>query len=43
MYGSAAYDIVRGEPDPDLFRIPGDYRIVDEPGPFAVTFVFPRK
>lgn len=37
---AASYDIIRGEPDPSLFQIPPDYRIVDEPGPFAVTYVF---
>jgi hypothetical protein len=39
---AASYDIVRGEPDPSLFQIPADYRIVDEPGPFAITFIFSR-
>lgn len=39
---AASYDIVRGEPDPSLFQIPADYRIVDEPGPFAVTYLFSR-
>jgi hypothetical protein len=37
---AASYDIVRGEPDPSLFQIPPDYQIVDEPGPFAVTYLF---
>jgi hypothetical protein len=37
---AASYDIVRGEPDQSLFQIPEDYLIVDEPGPFAITFTF---
>jgi hypothetical protein len=37
---AASFDIVRGEPDPSLFQVPADYRIVDEPGPFAITFTF---
>lgn len=40
---AASYDIDRGEPDPGLFLIPADYRIVDEAGPFAIIFVFPGK
>jgi hypothetical protein len=40
---AASYDIVRGEPDPRLFQIPPDYQIVDEPGPFAVTYIFSPK
>jgi hypothetical protein len=40
---AASYDIVRGEPDPSLFQIPEGYRIVDEPGPFAITFTFVNK
>jgi hypothetical protein len=27
-------NIVRAEPDPSLFTVPSDYRIVDEPQPF---------
>ncbi len=37
---AASYDIVRGEPDPGLFQIPPDFQIVDESGPFAVTYIF---
>jgi hypothetical protein len=40
---AASYDIVRGEPDPSLFQLPADYQIVDEPGPFAITFTFVDK
>jgi len=36
---AASYDIVRSEPDPSLFQVPSDYQIVDEPGPFAITFI----
>jgi hypothetical protein len=28
------------EPGPSLFQLPADYQIVDEPGPFAITFTF---
>ena len=40
---AASFDIVRGEPDPSLFQVPADYQIVDEPGPFAITFTFVDK
>ena len=40
---AASYDIVRGEPDPRLFQVPAEYQIVDEPGPFAITFTFDAK
>jgi len=32
--------ITRNEPDPNLFLIPSDYKIVDENGPFEVTWYF---
>jgi hypothetical protein len=34
----AYFNIRRGEPDPRLFQIPEGYQIVDETGPFAITF-----
>jgi hypothetical protein len=37
---SAYFDIDRTEPNPSLFKVPADYQIVDEPGPFAITFQF---
>jgi hypothetical protein len=37
---AAVYDIDRSEPNPSLFQVPGDYKIVDESGPFAITFKF---
>jgi len=30
--------ISRSEPDPALFRVPSDYTIVDEKGPFTISF-----
>jgi hypothetical protein len=37
---SAYFDIDRNEPNPALFQVPADYQIVDESGPFAITFRF---
>jgi hypothetical protein len=34
----ALANISRAEPDPRLFQIPPDYKIVDETGPFTITF-----
>lgn len=35
-------DLSLAEPNPELFRIPAEYKIVDEPGPFSVKFLRQR-
>lgn len=40
---AASYDIDRAEPDPSLFQPPVDFQLVDEPGPFAITFTYINK
>lgn len=30
--------IVLGEPDPALFRVPADYQVVEESGPFQIIY-----
>jgi hypothetical protein len=37
---AAYFDVSLTEPDASLFQVPADYKIVDEPGPFAITFKF---
>lgn len=32
-------DLLLTEPNPELFRVPAEYIIVDEPGPFSVKFL----
>jgi hypothetical protein len=32
-------NISRAEPDPSLFQVPAGYQVVDETGPFAITFI----
>jgi hypothetical protein len=34
----AYFNIKQSEPDTGLFQVPKGYQIVDEPGPFAITF-----
>ena len=34
-------NISRAEPDPALFRVPADYQIVDETGPFTIKITRP--
>jgi hypothetical protein len=34
-------NISRAEPDPALFQVPPDYKVVDEQGPFTVEFTRP--
>ena len=40
---AVSYDIIREEPDPSLFQIPADFQIVDESGPFVITFTLSQK
>jgi hypothetical protein len=37
---AASYDIDHNEPDPSLFQLPAGYQVIDEPGPFAITFTY---
>jgi hypothetical protein len=37
----AIKDISRIEPDPKLFQVPSDYTVVDETGPFTISFGSP--
>lgn len=36
-------DIRRAEPDPALFQIPKDYKVIDETGAFTVSVTIPQK
>ncbi len=40
---AASFDIDHTEPDPSLFQPPADFQVVDEPGPFAITFTYVNK
>jgi hypothetical protein len=37
----ALKNISQTEPDPSLFQVPSDYKVVDETGPFAIVFPGP--
>jgi hypothetical protein len=38
---TTAKELSNTEPDPGLFQVPRDYKIVDEDGPFSITIPRP--
>jgi hypothetical protein len=36
-------NISRTEPDPNLFKVPPDYKIVDSNGPVIINYTYARK
>ena len=39
----ALINIKRAQPDPSLFQVPPEYKVVDETGTFTTTFTVPKK